>query len=283
MSEFYQIALDNKNDKDYVKWEKLNFILRRIFDAIGNLTGSHGTIINENSMDMSGNPIIDGPIQKTAKQTDFITKSYLSSLEFGRLILSLISSVGSTPLQITGSPGTPSSGGGGGGVPLTRLITAIAPITGGGDLSADRTIGLNQAGITHGNLSGLVSDDHLQYLNRSGIREMTGAFKPATIITLVDAATVATDASLGNTFVVIFGGNRLLGNPTNPTDGQRIIWLIYQDGTGNRTILLDSKFAAGIDTPPIILSTDPGVMDIFTAFYVLARDQWIISGFLKGY
>jgi len=35
-------------------------------------------------------------------------------------------------------------GGGGGGVPPSRTLTASAPITGGGDLSADRAFGFDQ-------------------------------------------------------------------------------------------------------------------------------------------
>ena len=50
-------------------------------------------------------------------------------------------------------------------------------------------------------------------------------------VTLTDAPVIATDASLSNHFRVTLGGNRVLGNPTNPTDGQKVIWEIVQDAT----------------------------------------------------
>lgn len=40
---------------------------------------------------------------------------------------------------------TPSGGGGGGGVPTSRLVATSAPLSGGGDLTADRTISISQA------------------------------------------------------------------------------------------------------------------------------------------
>jgi hypothetical protein len=45
-------------------------------------------------------------------------------------------------------------GGGGGGVPTTRAINTTAPLTGGGDLSADRTLGISAAsGAAAGSMS----------------------------------------------------------------------------------------------------------------------------------
>lgn len=41
-------------------------------------------------------------------------------------------------------------GGGGGGVPTSRTISTTAPLTGGGDLSANRTIGMSASGVTAG-------------------------------------------------------------------------------------------------------------------------------------
>ena len=51
--------------------------------------------------------------------------------------------------------------------------------------------------------------------------QVKGSFTSAAV-TLTDAATIATDASLGNLFRVTLGGNRTLGNPTNPVDGQKV-------------------------------------------------------------
>lgn len=345
MGDFYQIALDNRNDKDYQKWEKLNFILRRIFDLIGNVDGRVGPMQYLNDLTMDGHSIGDGPTgQDALGDGDFVTKSYFRSTEFGRMVVALLCSSGKTPLPIQGSVGTPLSGGGGvsdhalltnldyasaghtGFVPAIRTIATTAPLTGGGDLSANRTFAIPQAtALADGYLS---SGDWTTFNNKVGgsgtvgkIPKFTGASTvgdsivkeaagklgvdtvgaPAyklevagqikatdgsilpTVKNLVDAATIATDASLGNHFRVTLGGNRTLGNPTNPVDGQRIIWEITQDGTGSRTITLDVAFVVPSNVPPVVLSLGAGKTDMLGAIYNSGIAKWVVTGFIKEY
>lgn len=103
------------------------------------------------------------------------------------------------------------------------------------------------------------------------------------VATLTDAATIATDASLANHFRVTLGGNRTLGNPTNPVDGQRVIWEFIQDGTGSRTITLDTKFNFGTDIVGLTLTTTAGARDFMTAIYNLAADVWDIVAVTHGF
>jgi len=100
---------------------------------------------------------------------------------------------------------------------------------------------------------------------------------------LTDAATIATDAATGNYFRVTLGGNRTLGNPTNTSDGQRVIWELIQDGTGNRTITLDTKFALGTDITAVTLSTAANKRDFIGAIYNSTADKWYVIAFVKGY
>ena len=58
----------------------------------------------------------------------------------------------------------------------------------------------------------------------------SGAVAPA-VVALTDAATIAVDASLGNDFRVTIAGNRTMGTPANPADGQKITFQVTQ-GTG---------------------------------------------------
>lgn len=102
-------------------------------------------------------------------------------------------------------------------------------------------------------------------------------------VALTDAATIATDASLGNHFRVTLGGNRTLGNPTNPTDGQKILWELIQDGTGSRTISLDTNFALGTDITSVTLTTTAGKRDFLGAVYNAAAGKWYVIAFTKGY
>lgn len=109
-----------------------------------------------------------------------------------------------------------------------------------------------------------------------------GGYQPPPV-TLTDAATIATNASLGNYFRVTLGGNRTLGNPTNPTDGQKIIWELIQDGTGSRTITLGSAFALGTDISAVTLTTTASKRDFLGAVYNSTAAKWYVIAFTRGY
>jgi hypothetical protein len=104
-----------------------------------------------------------------------------------------------------------------------------------------------------------------------------------TPVTLTDAATIATDASLSNHFRVVLGGNRILGNPTNPTDGQKVVWEIIQDNTGSRTLSYGGHFALGSDIVVIFLSTTPNKRDFIGATYNATETKWYITAVVRGY
>lgn len=104
--------------------------------------------------------------------------------------------------------------------------------------------------------------------------------RPATIA-LTDAATIATDASLGSRFTVTLGGNRTLGAPTNPREGQRCMWLLKQDATGSRTLTLNSAFHVPTGMT-VTLSTAAATVDAIEAVYSSFVSGWIVTNFLKG-
>lgn len=102
-------------------------------------------------------------------------------------------------------------------------------------------------------------------------------------VDLVDGATVATDASLGNYFRVTLAGNRTLGNPTNATDGQKCLWEVKQDATGTRTLTLGSDFIFGADLTSITLSTAANKRDLIGAIYNATLAKWLVTAFTKGF
>jgi hypothetical protein len=104
-----------------------------------------------------------------------------------------------------------------------------------------------------------------------------------TPVVLTDAATIATDASLGNQFRVTLAGNRTLANPSNPVDGQRVIWELIQDATGTRTITLDTAFGLGTDITSVTLSTAANKRDYLGAIYDSGASKWHVIAFLRGY
>lgn len=106
------------------------------------------------------------------------------------------------------------------------------------------------------------------------------------IVTLTDAATIATDVSLSNHFRVTLAGNRTLGVPTNPYDGQKITWEIIQDATGSRTLTLASGtggFAFGTDITGITLTTTASKRDFLGAIYNATAQRWYVVAFTKGF
>jgi hypothetical protein len=62
---------------------------------------------------------------------------------------------------------------------------------------------------------------------------------------LTDAATILTDAALGNHFHVtlnVAGATRILGNPTNMVAGQNFLWRVQQDAAGSRALTYGTAF-----------------------------------------
>lgn len=102
-------------------------------------------------------------------------------------------------------------------------------------------------------------------------------------VTLTDAATIATNAALGNHFRVTLAGNRTLGAPTNLIDGQRIMWEIKQDATGGRTLAYNSIFRFGTDLPSAVLTTVASKKDFLGGVYNLADNKIDVISFIRGY
>ena len=89
---------------------------------------------------------------------------------------------------------------------------------------------------------------------------MTGYLAPKTTA-LADAATIAVNVVLGNDFWVTLGGNRTMGAPSNPVDGQTITFELIQDGTGSRTVTWTSGtggYSFGAATAPTLSTAEIG-------------------------
>ncbi|MEW2451183.1 hypothetical protein AB0896_27120 [Streptomyces parvulus] len=111
-----------------------------------------------------------------------------------------------------------------------------------------------------------------------------GITAPSQVITLTDAATIATDASRGSHFKVTMAGNRTLGVPTNPTDGQRVVWEVVASG-GARTLALAAGaggFVFGSDITALT-ATVSGKTDFIGAVYSATANAWRVVAYAKGY
>lgn len=112
-----------------------------------------------------------------------------------------------------------------------------------------------------------------------------GASTISTPDTLTDAATIATNAALGNRFRVSSATDRTLGVPTNPTDGQQCVWSWTNTDASDHTLTLDTGaggFRYGTDVTTLT-ATLAGKTDHITAIYNLAANKWDVVGVSKGY
>ncbi|MEV8124763.1 hypothetical protein AB0P07_11720 [Streptomyces sp. NPDC085944] len=111
-----------------------------------------------------------------------------------------------------------------------------------------------------------------------------GIDAPSQVITLTDGATIATDASRGSHFKVTIAGNRTLSAPTNPVDGQKVMWEVVASG-GARTLSLAAGaggFVFGSDITALS-ATVSGKTDYIGAIYSAAANVWRVIAYAKGY
>jgi hypothetical protein len=202
---------------------------------------------------------------------------------------------------------------------IVQLATTTEATTGTNTTKAVTPAGLKTVGDTKANLShthagtditsGTVSASYLPSSTSSAVgvvqlatvsevttgTNTTKAVTPAGVdaalvigsgpVSLTDAATVATDASLSNYFRVTITADRALGVPTNPTDGQRVVWEITASGAGRYiTPTVGStgafKFGADFTVIPIIAS---GTTTFIGAVYRSSTTRWHILSIGTGH
>jgi len=110
----------------------------------------------------------------------------------------------------------------------------------------------------------------------------SGAVAPA-VVNLSDGATIQVDASLGNDFRVTIAGNRTMGIPANPADGQKITFQVTQGAGGPFTLSWSSgyEFSAGLPQPT--LSSTAGQTDLLGFIYNADKSKWLFVAFVSGF
>jgi hypothetical protein len=109
-----------------------------------------------------------------------------------------------------------------------------------------------------------------------------GALAPA-VVNLTDAPTIAVDASLGNDFRLTIAANRTMGNPTNSSDGEQIIFQITQGPGAPYTMSWGDgyEFSSGLPQPS--LSSGAGQTDVLGFIYYAATGKWLLAAFVNGF
>ena len=96
-------------------------------------------------------------------------------------------------------------------------------------------------------------------------------------------ATIAVDASQGNDFRVTIAGNRTLGNPANPMDGQKIVFQVTQGTGGGFTLSYGSGYEFSTGLPQPTLSTTAGKTDLLAFVYNADKGKWLLAAFVAGF
>ena len=109
-----------------------------------------------------------------------------------------------------------------------------------------------------------------------------GAVAPA-VVPLADAATIAVDASQGNDFRVTIAGNRTMGTPANPADGQKMTFQVTQGTGGSFTLSWSSGYEFSAALPQPTLSTTAGQTDLLGFIYNADKGKWLFVAFVSGF
>lgn len=135
-----------------------------------------------------------------------------------------------------------SPAGSGGDVSSTRAINTSGLASGGGNLTADRTIVVTKctaADMRAGN------EDNRAVTPKQAMDALL-------IQTLTDGATIAWDMGAAANAKVTLGGNRSLAQPTNYKEGASYALDIIQDATGSRTLSFASCYDFGTVGAPTL-------------------------------
>lgn len=105
------------------------------------------------------------------------------------------------------------------------------------------------------------------------------------VYALTDAATIATDASLGMRFTVSIGTGRTLGAPTNAKDGDLRVWQVTNTAGSAQNLTLTTtaggflpmETVEGTPVPevPAVLPIPAGEVLVLVAFYSSALAIWV--------
>lgn len=163
--------------------------------------------------------------------------------------------------------------------PLDTDLSAIAALVSAADKIAYATGAGTWAFATLTSFIRTLLDD----ADAATARGTLGIAYPSGVVTLTDGATISVNATLGDVFKVTLGGNRTLSNPTGAVDGQRMTFRIRQDGTGSRTLTLDTKFRLGTDLTSTTLTTTVDKTDYLGVIYHATDDKFDVVAFVKGF
>jgi hypothetical protein len=120
--------------------------------------------------------------------------------------------------------------------------------------------------------------------NGTGVITASHALVSPSVSLTDNGSTIATNAALGNTFrVTALTASVTLSNPTNPSDGQRIVWEVIQNASAAKTLAFDTQFGFGAEITACTISATLSKHNFITAIYNSTTTKWYVVGCLSGY
>ena len=117
----------------------------------------------------------------------------------------------------------------------------------------------------------------LRYAGLSGAT-FTGHIAPAVVTLSQSGGLVAVNAALGNDLrLTLTASGWTISNPSNPVDGQGLVFHLFQDATGSRTVSWGTAYNFGAGVAPT-LSTAANAVDILGFIYDSGTSKWEYAG-----
>jgi hypothetical protein len=103
---------------------------------------------------------------------------------------------------------------------------------------------------------------------------------PQGLFTLTDAPTIEVDASAGSVLRCTLNGDRTLGTPSNPADGQPLLFEFIQGSGGGFTLGFSAAYAFPASIPQPSMSTTAGQRDFLQFRYDAGESLWNCIGWV---
>src|SRR6185437_9634299 len=164
---------------------------------------------------------------------------------------------------------------------MDRQFSALKRAPGSGQELSRRRIFMGAAGVAAAGAAVLTDATGAKAAALATTVE-SGAVAPA-VVNLTDAATISVDASAGNDFRLTIGGNRTMGTPSNPADGQKITVQVTQGTGGPYALSWASGYEFSTALPQPTLSATAGDTDLLCFIYNSSKSAWLLAAFVNGF
>jgi hypothetical protein len=169
---------------------------------------------------------------------------------------------------------------------MSGQLSTRQPSSGSGDVVSRRRIFKKAVGVVAASAVGGAVLAEITASPASAATQATtvasGGLAPA-VVHLTDAGTIAVDASLGNDFRLTIAGNRTMGTPSSPANGDQIIFQITQGTGAPYTITWSSGYQFSAALPQPTLSASAGLTDLLGFVYNATTGTWLLAAFLNGF